>query len=482
MPVVILDDKTPDNNRLKPLLEFIGEQTKVLTSGSWQHDVDDGSEILAIIIDRDQIANELSIILQAINKWDHTMPVLIVSDNDNSVSTISDLDESIALQIIVNLNPGADQQQWLNALHLCQLCKENQHAIPDLLKQADSDDGIVTKKAARPLVGKSESMSSVRQLIGQVARTDSNVLILGESGTGKEVVAQNLHSISNRAGAPFVPINCGAIPAELLESELFGHEKGAFTGAITARQGRFELAKGGTIFLDEIGDMPMPMQVKLLRVLQERIFERVGGTKTIKVDVRIIAATHRDLEQAVEDGSFREDLYYRLNVFPIEMPALKERAEDISLLINNFSDRLAKAGMSKVRFSANAMVSLTRHDWPGNVRELANLMERMSILFPEGIVDLAELPKKYKYDEGLMQAATPELVEENASTSGKKTLRPIPEDGFNLKDYLVEVEKMYILQALDDCNWVVARAAAKLEMRRTTLVEKMRKYEIQKQD
>ena len=226
----------------------------------------------------------------------------------------------------------------------------------------------------------------------------------------------------------------------------------------------------------------MPMQVKLLRVIQERIFERVGGTQTIKVDVRIIAATHRDLEQAVANGTFREDLYYRLNVFPIDMPALKERAEDIPLLINNFAERLRNSGMSKIRFTANAMVSLTRHDWPGNVRELANLMERMSILYPEGIVDLAELPAKYKYDEGLMHTKTPPLAESSETTSGKKILRPIPDDGFNLKDYLVEVEKMYIIQALEDCNWVVARAAHKLEMRRTTLVEKMRKFEIQKDE
>ncbi len=482
MPVVILDDKTPDNNRLSSLLAFIGEHSKVLTSGSWQQDLKDDSEILAIIVETEQVANDLQVILRAIHKWDHTIPVIIVSDAPNTVTAINELADPIVIQVVSRLSSDADQQQWLNALHLCQLCKDNQHAIPELIDENMTEEATTGRTAVRPLVGKSTSMSSVRQLITQVASTDSNVLILGESGTGKEVVAQNLHSSSKRTAAPFVPINCGAIPAELLESELFGHEKGAFTGAITSRQGRFELAKGGTIFLDEIGDMPMPMQVKLLRVLQERIFERVGGSKTIKVDVRIIAATHRDLEQAVAEGGFREDLFYRLNVFPIEMPSLKERAEDIPLLINNFSDRLTKAGMSNVRFSANALVSLTRHDWPGNVRELANLMERMSILFPEGIVDLAELPKKYKYDEGLMKATTPELAVETSGTSGKKSLRPIPEDGFDLKNYLGEVEKMYILQALDDCNWVVARAATKLGMRRTTLVEKMRKYEIQKQD
>ncbi len=481
MPVVIIDDKTTSNNTLQLQLEFLGEKPEVYTSGSWHHDVNEASELLAVIVDTSNVATELEAILKSIHKFDHTIPVILLAENEKMLNSVEKMDPNISLQIVSQLIGKVSQQQWLNSLHLCQLCRSGNHATfnTGLSAEADVDQNKVT---AKPLVGKSSSMQSVRQLIEQVAQSTANVLILGQSGTGKEIIAQNLHASSNRATQAFVPINCGAIPADLLESELFGHEKGAFTGAITARQGRFELAKGGTIFLDEIGDMPMPMQVKLLRVIQERVFERVGGSRTIKVDVRIIAATHRDLDKAVEDGLFREDLYYRLNVFPIEVPALNERAEDISLLINNFSERLQKAGMNRVRFSANALVSLTRHDWPGNVRELANLIERMSILYPEGIVDLAELPKKYKYDEGLMSTAQPKLAEASNPGSSKKSLRPIPEEGFNLKDYLVEVEKMYILQALDDCNWVVARAATKLEMRRTTLVEKMRKYEIHKQE
>ena len=478
--LIILDDKTTNNNLLVPLLTFIGESAKVTTSGSWHRDVEDASQVLAFIIELKNVASTPEKILNAIHQWDPLSPIILISDLEDDFKFIDKLDASVSLHIISKLKTTADQQQWLNAIHLCQLCSNNEHATLAVTHIDEEGVDIKPSLAAKPLVGKSAIMSSVRKLISQVAKTDSNVLILGESGTGKEVVAQNLHSSSKRAHAPFVPINCGAIPAELLESELFGHEKGAFTGAITSRQGRFELAKGGTIFLDEIGDMPMPMQVKLLRVIQERIFERVGGTKTIKVDVRIIAATHRDLEKAVEEGTFREDLYYRLNVFPIEMPALKERAEDIALLINNFSERLLSAGMSKIRFTPNALVSLTRHDWPGNVRELANLMERMAILYPEGIVDLVELPNKYKYDDGIMQTEAPELASQSEGSKDKKSLRPIPEDGFNLKDYLVEVEKMYIIQALEDCNWVVARAANKLEMRRTTLVEKMRKYEIHK--
>ena len=195
-----------------------------------------------------------------------------------------------------------------------------------------------------------------------------------------------MHYNSNRRDKPFVPVNCGAIPRELLESELFGHEKGAFTGAVTSRAGRFEMAQGGTLFLDEIGDMPLDMQVKILRVLQERSYERVGGNKTIKTDVRIITATHRDLDTMIREGSFREDLYYRLNVFPIEMPPLRERVEDIPLLLNELVTRLENEKRGSIRFNSAAIMSLCRHEWAGNVRELANLVERMAILHPYGVV------------------------------------------------------------------------------------------------
>ena len=260
------------------------------------------------------------------------------------------------------------------------------------------------------LVGETEAVKQVRFLISQVAKTDANVLILGESGTGKEVVARNVHLLSKRNSGPFVPVNCGAIPGDLLESELFGHEKGAFTGAISARKGRFELAQGGTLFLDEIGDMPLQMQVKLLRVLQERSYERVGGTKAIQADVRIIAATHRNLETMIEDGKFREDLFYRLNVFPIENPSLHERADDIPLLLNELMRRVHEQSGSTAKFTERAIESLKAHAWPGNIRELANLVERMVIMFPEKVVDVTDLPTKYRHIE--VEAFEPEYPEE----------------------------------------------------------------------
>lgn len=340
------------------------------------------------------------------------------------------------------------------------------------------------------LAGSSEAIKQVRFLIDQVADSDATVLILGESGTGKEVVARALHRASSRHNHAFVPVNCGAIPAELLESELFGHEKGAFTGALATRQGRFEMAEGGTLFLDEIGDMPMPMQVKLLRVLQERSFERVGSNKTIHCDVRVISATHRDIEQAIVENLFREDLFYRLNVFPIEMPALRERVEDIPLLIKELSSRLKKNKRATVTLTPDAVNILMQHTWPGNVRELANLIERVAIIKPNGLVDVADLPAKFREfsvsDEIVVEQAPEnflELAQEMEDKLEQAVVQKVfsaqlPEEGMDLKEYLNEVEISLIKQALDECNGVVAHAAKLLNMRRTTLVEKLKKFDL----
>jgi sigma-54 specific flagellar transcriptional regulator A len=276
-----------------------------------------------------------------------------------------------------------------------------------------------------------------------------------------------------------VPVNCGAIPADLLESELFGHEKGAFTGAVSTRRGRFEMANGGTLFLDEIGDMPLAMQVKLLRVLQERTFERVGSNRSVNADVRIIAATHTNLERAIEEGSFREDLYYRLNVFPIDMPPLRERAEDLPLLVSDLISRIEHEKRGSIRLTPVALESLCAYSWPGNVRELANLMERLVILYPYGVVDVHDLPEKYQVPASLREVEaecdlglSPVVV----SSQG------LPREGLNLKDHLTRLERGLIKQALDEADGVVAHAAKRLNMGRTTLVEKMKKLGIQRPD
>ena len=334
----------------------------------------------------------------------------------------------------------------------------------------------------RSLVGTSREIQNVREMMAQVAEKDVSVLITGESGTGKEVVARNLHYNSPRRDKPFVPVNCGAIPAELLESELFGHEKGAFTGAINSRAGRFEMAEGGTLFLDEIGDMPLNMQVKILRVLQERCYERVGSNKTQNVDVRIIAATHRNLDSMIIGNTFREDLFYRLNVFPIELPSLKERSEDIPLLINELVTRMENEQRGSIRFNSAAIMSLCQHEWSGNVRELANLVERMAIIHPYGVIGVQDLPAKYRHIDVSNEDFAPVTAVSNAST-GYVNMNDnplLPDQGIDLREYITNLEMSLIQQALNDCGGVVARAADKLCIRRTTLVEKMRKYELQR--
>ena len=363
--------------------------------------------------------------------------------------------------------------------------RQLQHALhqAEIYQRTNTRPGSGTQTLFRSLVGNSRAIREIRRQIDQVADSDANVMILGESGTGKEVVARNLHYHSSRRDKPFVPVNCGAIPPELLESELFGHEKGAFTGAINTRQGRFEMANGGTLFLDEIGDMPLNMQVKLLRVIQERVFERVGSNKSIQANVRIVAATHRNLEEEISEGRFREDLYYRLNVFPIEMPPLRERVEDISLLIEELITRMEYEHRGSVRLSQNSINALCQYKWLGNVRELSNLIERLIIMFPNGVVDLRDLPEKYRHDLPVVEL--PETYTGDELMSNMRALDEpvrIPANGLDLKEHLINLESSLIKQALDDVDGVVAHAAKRLNMRRTTLVEKMRKYGLQRVD
>jgi sigma-54 specific flagellar transcriptional regulator A len=340
-------------------------------------------------------------------------------------------------------------------------------------------DSVRDPELFRSLVGCSKAIQQVRRLIKQVANTDASVLITGESGTGKEVVARNLHYHSRRCSRPFVPVNCGAIPRDLLESELFGHEKGAFSGAFTSRAGRFELADGGTLFLDEIGDMDLSMQVKLLRVLQERTFERVGSNEPITVDIRIVAATNRNLEEAIETGTFREDLFYRLNVFPIEMPPLRSRTEDIPMLMSDLATRIATERGIEVRMSDPVVQLLQRYVWPGNVRELANLMERLSILWPDREILISDLPRKYFEGNEIdlsEHLAKPTLDE---AACGHTELPP---QGLDLKGHLAEIEHALIMQALSRSGGVIAHAASLLGLRRTTLVEKLRRLNIRSID
>ncbi len=314
------------------------------------------------------------------------------------------------------------------------------------------------------IIGTSRAIKRIYELIEKVSNSDSTVLILGESGTGKELVAKNIHFKSARAEKPFIPVNCGAIPTELLESELFGHEKGAFTGAVTSRIGRFELADGGTIFLDEIGEMQPILQVKLLRVLQERSFERIGGIKTVNVDVRIVAATNQNLEEAVAAGRFREDLFYRLNVIPLHIPPLRERTEDIPPLCDYFIEKHSRRfGRNPIRLTDDAMKIFIGYHWPGNVRELENTVERLLVLKDDDVVTPYDLPEKMT---GRNIPNLPDIEDDD--------INPFV-GGIDLNAALEEYEKRLILHAIELQNGVKSQAAKYLNINRTTLIEKMKR-------
>ncbi|WP_298627088.1 sigma-54 dependent transcriptional regulator [uncultured Legionella sp.] len=459
--IYIIDENESRCDKLRTIFDFLGQSTEVSKYYSWQLLINPNPEV--IILGADRVSERTLDELDSLAKQFSKVPIIVVDEQLNAT-------QSADRNVVACLSFPFSYAQMLEALHRCQIAKEAVKLITL---------GSQRTPLFRSLVGSSESISKVRRLIEQVANTEASVLVLGESGTGKEVVARNIHALSSRANKPFIPINCGAIPGELLESELFGHEKGAFTGAITSRQGRFELANGGTLFLDEIGDMPLAMQVKLLRVLQERCFERVGSNKSIDVNVRIIAATHRNLEVAINEGKFREDLFYRLNVFPIEMPPLRKRSSDVALLFNELISRIEGESRPIVRLMPDAMDALCSYSWPGNVRELANLVERLSILYPNGIVCKDDLPRRF------LGEYKPSYLETNTSTTGteREALleiisqdQTLNTDGIDLKEHLVKTELALISQALDESDWVVAHAASYLNMRRTTLVEKMRKY------
>ena len=320
------------------------------------------------------------------------------------------------------------------------------------------------------IIGQSTAIQKAFAVVARVAASDSTILIQGETGTGKGLFARALHRNSRRAAHAFVPLNCGAIPENLLESELFGHVRGAFTGATSNKTGKFELATGGTIFLDEIGDMSPDLQVKILRVLEEGEFEPVGGNKTVTVDLRVIAATHRNLEERVEQGLFREDLFYRLYVIPLSLPPLRSRRNDIPLLAEHFLASFnQRNAMAVSGFRDAAMACLVAYEWPGNVRELRNLVERLVVLRQDGMVEADDLPAK-------LRAGDP------AAPPGLDPGIDIGEDGISLNTAVTEFEKALILQSLEKANWVKNKAAKLLHLNRTTLVEKIKRHQLQPLD
>ena len=380
---------------------------------------------------------------------------------------------------------------------------------------------MATHQVLHPFIGASTSAEALRTLIARVASSTATALITGESGTGKELVARALHDQSDRSQANFVPINCAAIPTGLVESELFGHRKGSFTGAMTDRIGRFELANGGTIFLDEIGDLSLDMQVKLLRVLQERSVDPVGGTKSVPVDVRVVAATHRDLEQEIVAGRFREDLYYRLNVLPLNTPALRQRSQDVPVLLAHFAAHFAQKGQTPISFAADFLGALQDYAWPGNVRELSNLVDRFSTLFsgqqlkmntvppsllPKGLqlIQAERLAASTSDNTDLPVVAGAVSIENHSANADvmnpfanpapdqpldahnevehiimlAQGLPSLPPEGLSLKDRLADIERDLIVQALQRTDGNVSQTARLLNLQRTTLIEKLNKYDL----
>ncbi|HEX7701486.1 MAG TPA: sigma 54-interacting transcriptional regulator, partial [Kofleriaceae bacterium] len=324
------------------------------------------------------------------------------------------------------------------------------------------------------IIGESSALREVLAKVEQVAPTFSTVLLRGETGTGKELVAHAIHINSPREEKPFVRVNCAALAPGVLESELFGHEKGSFTGAMERRRGRFELADGGTLFLDEVGDLPMEVQIKLLRTLQERELERVGGNETIKVDVRVVSATNRNLEKMIEEGDFREDLYYRLNVFPINLPPLRDRLDDLPVLANHFVAKFARSmGMAPAGLSPDGMAKLRDYNWPGNVRELENIIERAMILSrgaPLAAVHLDFVRRMAPNQSGVVPVVIP------ASASGPAVVPATSEDGKSLAERLLDSERKEIVAAVEKSRGNIASAARQLGINRSTLYYRLRKH------
>jgi sigma-54 dependent transcriptional regulator, flagellar regulatory protein len=485
--VIVIEPTDPEANALQTLLRFLDLEPVLVRNLSElrQSSQCNAPDCLAVIVSRDTVTALGIELVTQLRSMRQPLPVICVSRDG-----LPKIAESSGDLAWFHLETPVKQRRLSAVLDQAQNVRSGHPTQPGVHRFRPS--------------GHSRSMHAVHRLIEQVAPFDTNVLILGESGTGKEMVARHIHELSGRAGHPFVPVNCGAIPADLLESELFGHEKGAFTGALSTRLGRFEFAEGGTLFLDEIGDMSLQMQVKLLRVLQERSFERVGSNRTIHCDVRIIAATHRDLDAAIIAGRFREDLYYRLNVFPLQMPPLRERLDDLPMLIEHLVQRQGKR--KHIQLDPAAMNCLARNQWPGNVRELANLLERLAIMFPAQTITPADLPDRYRSAPAVgwlgseirinarpgpvpetaapialppaLREEPPTLREEPPAMIYEMNDAALPRGGIDLKDHLSTIEIGLIRKALEEADGTVAGAARLLRIRRTTLVEKLRKYHL----
>ncbi|MCX7816629.1 MAG: sigma-54 dependent transcriptional regulator [Syntrophales bacterium] len=450
--VLVVEDDELNRNNLKEMLESWGYRVLACADGKEAIDVFFRDNFDVVVTDL-RMPHMDGLELLKVIKDTKSDQIVIVVTGYGSIQTAVDAMKMGAFDFITKpLKEDLVKITLSRAVSYAQLKEENV-----LLR-----DSLREKFDFGKLIGYSEPMKKIFEKIQKVALTDSTVLIQGESGTGKELVARAIHYNSDRKNKPLVTVNCAAIPQDLLESELFGHEKGAFTGAIRSRPGRFEIADGGTIFLDEIGDMSPALQVKILRVLQEKQFERIGGIKTMTVDVRIIAATNQDLAELVRQKRFREDLFYRINVIPIHLPPLRERGTDIAILANHFLKKFNQQKKKNVKhIEPRAMEALMSYPWPGNVRELENLIEMLVVMKETGSITLEDLPEKF-----------------HSTATEKTTIKDfsIPEEGIDLQKTVQEYEKALILEALEKCKGVKNKAAKLLNIKRTTLVEKIKRF------
>ncbi len=450
--ILVTDDEKSIRNSLREILEF--ESYTVLEAES-------GAEALETLQERDVDLAILDIkmkgmdgieTLEKIKKQIPELPVLMISGHGNIQIAV----EATKLGAFDFIEKPPDLNRLLisirNALDSRNLVRENREMREKIYGPVE-------------MIGKSDEIERIRRTIEKVAPSTSRVLITGENGTGKELVARAIHAKSQRSGKPFIEVNCAAIPSELLESELFGHEKGSFTGAIEQRTGKFEQASGGTIFLDEIGDMSMDAQAKVLRALQENKIVRVGGTKAIPVDVRVLAATNKNLQDEIRAGNFREDLYHRVNVIPIHVPPIRERKEDITLIAKWYLEKLGKNDIlfSGKKFTAEALVELKNHSWSGNVRELQNVIERMALLTEGSEIEKSDI-NRFVSGEIERKEVLNEMV--NRSTS--------------FQEFKEEAEKYFLLRKLEDNNWNVSQTAEEIDIQRSHIYNKMKKYNIER--
>jgi two-component system nitrogen regulation response regulator NtrX len=464
--ILIIDDEEDIRFSLRGILEDDGHEVSEAESG------EQGLELLAttspdvVFLDIWLPGMDGLSVLDAIGRDHEGLPVIMISGHGTIETAVRALKKGAFDFIEKPLSLEKVVVATRNALEFSRLRQENLA----LKTRITSEQPVV-------LTGRSEAIATLNGVISRVAPTDAWVLITGENGTGKEIVARSIHHQSNRRDKPLVAVNCAAIPEELIESELFGHEKGAFTGADKAQAGKFELADGGILFLDEIGDMSLKTQAKILRILQEQSFEHVGGRKTITVDVRVIAATNKDLLREMEAGNFREDLYYRLKVFPLELPPLRDRTEDIPLLIDDFIAMLVRQhGFKPIDFDAGAMEALRAYPWPGNVRELKNFVERMFIMYAGESVTRDRLPPEFK-DARPMRAEEPQ---ETPGDEGQGYLDSLIAEGpSDLKQARAEFEARFLEARLREFDGNISQLAKAVGLERSSLYRKLKAYRIQ---